>query len=391
MAGLPLATLGLVVFCTAGCASLTEKSRKALPLYEAGCFEEAANALSALPASGGRDRLLALYQRGMILHAARRWNEANTALLEAADLAERIELIGTGEQAGNLLLNETFADYRGEDYERILCHTLAALDFLALGKLEGAQVECRRMNEVHRKIRETRGSPDRLNAFALFLSGLCWELGGQVDDATLDYRACRDLSPPFQRTIDDRLLRLSGKGRQPDGIGEVILLLEAGLAPTKRAGGPLGILPALNPRPTTVAGALLAADGSPLAPTVVLNDVEQWARKTLAEREAWLLAKRALMLAGKEVAARAVEKKKGKTAGDLTRLALLALEEPDLRSWSALPSSFQACTARLPAGKHDLEAVPVDALGNRAGEAVRFPGVEIVAGKPVVLIVRVVR
>ncbi len=384
----------------AGCGALASTSRASLPLYEAGRFAEAAGALKDLPTSGGKDRLLALYQRGMILHAARRWEEANAALLEANDLAERIELIGLGEQAGNLLVNENFSDYRGEDYERVLCHTLAALDFLALGRLEDAQVECRRMREVHDKIRRLRGSPDRLNAFALFLSALCFELGGQADDAFLDYEACRTAAPTFP-PLEERLRRLAyrtgrdAKGEEPPplppGTGEVVLLLECGLAPTKKSGGPLGILPALNPRPTAAVGARLAADGNPLAPTTLLNDVEDWAQRTLTERELWLLAKRAAMLAAKEVAARAVEKKHGKDAGNLTRLALLALEEPDLRSWSALPRSFQACVARLPAGSHDLEAVPVDARGNPAGEPVRFPAVEVAEGKTVVLIARIVR
>lgn len=395
--------------CLGGCGSLATLQRPALPAYEAGAFDQAADLLPPLPAEGGKDRLLALCERGMILHAARRFEASNAALLEAAKLAESIELIHVAERAGTFVTNENFVDYRGEDYERVLVHVLAAMNFLGLRDPEGALVECRRMVEVHRKILAEREKEDRTNAFALFLSGLCYEIGNQPNDAYIDYAACHALAPDFP-PLAESLLRLShrlgmtqehaawkarfGGGDPPpaEGTGEVVLLLEAGLAPRKTPGGPLGIVPALEPRPVAACAAVLQrADGTPLAPTRVLCEVDAWARETLEERAALLMAKRAALLVVKEGVSRAVEKKHGELWGWLTRLFLFALERPDLRHWGTLPSSFQACRVRLPAGTLDLRVQPVDAAGAPAAAPVDFPGVEVRPGQVVVLIARTVQ
>lgn len=361
-----------------------------------------------MPEEGGKDRLLSLYDRGMILHAARRFEASNAALLEAATLAESIELIGFAERSGTLVTNENFVDYRGEDYERVLCHTLSTLNYLALGSVPDALVECRRALEVHKKIRAQRGKDDRINAFALYLSGLCYELGGQPNDALIDYRACYELAPAFP-PLPDHLLHLTrtlGMAQEhagwvkrfrreaetpPPGTGEVVAILEAGRAPAKIPGGLLGILPDLEHQPSWTASATLLVDGMPLAPTVGLNDVEAWARSTLEERAGLLLAKRAAILAGKEVIAEQVGKRNGEFWGDITRILLFSLERPDLRCWRSLPQTFQVCRIRVKAGAHDLVLQPVDAEGRPTAEALRFPGTEVRAGQVVVLVARVVQ
>ncbi len=399
-----LALAGLL----AGCGSLTRLNRAALPLYEGGLLDQAADALPPMPEEGGKDRLLSLYDRGMILHAARRFEASNEALMEAARLAERIELIGFAERSGTIVTNENFVDYRGEDYERVLCHTLATLNYLALDSVPDALVECRRALEVHKKIRAQRGKDEQINAFALYLSGLCYELSGQSNDALIDYQACYELAPSFPPLPDD-LLRLTkalgmvqehadwvrrfGRDAEapPPGTGEVVAILEAGRAPTKIPGGLLGILPDLEHQPSWTASATLQVDGVPLAPTVVLNDVEAWARATLEERADLLLAKRVAILAGKEVVAELVDKRYGESWANITRILLFALERPDLRYWRSLPQTFQACRVRVKAGTHDLVLQPVDAEGRPSAEALYFPGTEIRAGQVVVLVARAVQ
>ena len=435
-AALLRAALLPILALSAGCGSLARLNDHAVPLYEAGNFAAAADALSPLPPEGGKDRLLALYERGMMLHAARRFEASNTDLLEAGKLAEDVELIGLAERSGTWITNENAVDYRGEDWDRVLVHTLAALNYLGLNQTMEALVECRRMMEVHKKIRAVREKDDRINAFALYLSGLCYELDGQPNDAYVDYRACWELAPSFPPLADhllgiSRRLGMAQEHREwaekfghedtpaPPGTGEVVLLLEAGRGPAKVPGGPLGILPALEHRPSTAAAGRLIVDGSPTETTTVLNDVESWARDTLKEREVLLLLKRAAILAAKEVAAEAtrkaakkeadkvekdVEEKHGKTAGKVVgavldavldqtfvRLAVLWTEKPDLRAWGTLPQTFQACRIRVPAGAHDLSVLPVDAAGAPVSAPLLFPRAEVAEGKILVLVARVVR
>ena len=143
--------------------------------------------------------------------------------------------------------------------------------------------------------------------------------------------------------------------------------------------------------PALTASGRLLVDEVPAADTQVLNDVADWAEATHRERETLLLAKRAAILAGKELIAHQVEERHGDLWGWATRFFLYSLEKPDLRHWRTLPASFQACRVRVAAGTHALLLQPVDPAGAPAAEPVLFPAVEVAEGRVVVLIARSVQ
>lgn len=397
----------LSAFAGAGCRSLAEQDFEAKREFLRGNFAEAADRLDPKPETKGRDELLFLLDRGTLLHAAGRFDESNAYFLRAAEVIEDLDLVSVSEQAGTILINETVADYRGEDYERVLIPIFAALNYANLGKSEDALVECRRCRHLLEVIADKRGIDFRPNAFARYLSGLMYEIRGELNDAYIEYLAVTDLEPGFVTAQDD-VLRLAKRlgfqqeraefrrrwGRDaaepPPDTGELVVLYECGLAPRKIPNPRLPILPTYQSLGVRTRGIEVRVGSDALGRTTVLNDVEGTMVRTLDDRETALLAKRAASIAAKEVAAYQIRRKYGSGAGALSQLAIALSESPDLRSWLTAPASLQVSRIRLPAGTHDITLRFLDASGGFVGKDRTYPAVRIEPGRPTLLNLRTI-
>lgn len=382
----------------AGCTSLADQDQRAKGAFLQGRYAEAADLLDSKAETHGRDELLFLLDRGTILHSAGRYEESNRCFQRAGEIIEDLDVISISEQAGTFLINETVADYRGEDYERVLIPIHAALNYADLGKPEEALVECRRCQHILQVIADKRGIDYQQNAFARYLSGLMYEIQGQPNDAFIEYVKVTELDPGFATAQDD-VLRLArrlqftqeleayakkfGHEAPPEapGAGTIVILYECGLAPQKIPDRRLPIMPTYMRRPGRAAGAEVVMEGQALARTSVLNDVEATMVRTLDDRAAALLAKRAASIAAKEVAAYQIEKKHGKTAGAIAQAAILLSESPDLRGWFTAPASLQVARIEVPAGTHDITLRFLDPSGQPTGVERTWPGVTVAAGK----------
>jgi len=94
------------------------------------------------------------------------------------------------------LLNPMQQAYRGEDFEQFMLHYYKVLNYAALGKIDDAVVEARRItlsaNTQNDKFanKENRYSKD---AFALNLQGMIYEMAGDVNNAFIAYRNAADV------------------------------------------------------------------------------------------------------------------------------------------------------------------------------------------------------
>ncbi len=94
------------------------------------------------------------------------------------------------------LLTPMQQTYRGEDFEQFMLHYYKALNYAALGQMEDAVVEARRItlstNTQNDKFanKENRYSKD---AFALNLQGMIYEMAGDVNNAFIAYRNAADV------------------------------------------------------------------------------------------------------------------------------------------------------------------------------------------------------
>jgi len=366
----------------AGCAGdYVARTRAIREAYEAEDYPRALEWLADEGQEGlPNDRLLVLLDEGMVLHAAGRWEESIQALAKADRLSQELDGISIREEAGVLLSNERQRAYRGEDFEKLMISVLQALNYAQLGKDEDALVEVRRVNERLRKMIVEEKKPYEQLAIARYLGGILYEDQREWDSAYIDYAQALELEPRLG-PLAEPLLRLAKQTRRDDayasllqrfpglpheplgrGEGQVVVVVEAGLAPEKESAtrpySPDAVEVITVPRyrdrgspPTAWVRVGEASQGA-----VGVTSLQQVAKIHLEDRIGRMLAKQlagAVVKAGLAAGAGALTK--SEEVGYLTFLLLNIANEPDLRSWLSLPAEFQLARFRLPSGRHTVD------------------------------------
>jgi uncharacterized protein len=365
----------------AGCAGdYVARTRGVREAYEREDYGRALENLSSLQQEGHpKDALLVLLDRGMVLHAAGRWEESLQVLAEADRLSGELDAISVTEEAGALLSSERQRAYRGEDFEKLMITVLQALNYAQLGKDEDALVEVRRVNERLEKMITDEKKPYEQLAIARYLGGVLYEDQREWDSAYIDYAKALELSPDLG-ALAEPLLRLAKRTGRDDLYaqlrerfpevsheplspeeGQVVVVVEAGLSPEKvsanrhyRESVELITVPEYEDRGRTPAAQVRVESAAQRAVTV--TSLEQVAQVHLNDRVGRMLAKQfagALLKAG--VSAGVGAATKSKELGYLTFLLLNLANKPDLRSWLSLPAEFQLARFRLPPGPHTVE------------------------------------
>lgn len=342
-------------------------------------------------ASRPRDRLLYLMEKGMLLHLQGAWRQSNAVLEEADRLADDLFTRSISAAALSLVVNDQVLDYVGEDYEVAYLSYVKALNYLALGDLDGARVECRRVDEKLNYLHDSYGgrSVFKESAMLRLLSGLIYEAKGEWNDAFIAYRksldaylAARDTyRVPVPRLLWGRLLlaaRRSGladeyrqyaeEARQRGIVAEeaqtlVAVIVGSGLVPVRREGAvfvpaPQGGLlklawPRFEPAGCDSAPPWLSVDGMPLPEAEVVENVEAIARQSLEDKKGRTIGKLAARAASKQVLAAQVEQQfDSPLAGLIAQLAALFTENADLRGWTSLPGEVRIALQPVDPGEH---------------------------------------
>ena len=138
----------------------------------------------------GQNRLLYLLDKGMIAHLSGEYEKSNQFFAQADARIEQLNIISITGTASEWLINDTSQPYGGEDFERVMVHYYMALNYLMLGELEEALVECRRLNTLLWEFNDRYENKNvyKTDAFILYLSGLVYDAMGEVNDAFIDYR-----------------------------------------------------------------------------------------------------------------------------------------------------------------------------------------------------------
>lgn len=378
--------LGALALLVTGCAGdYVARTAGYRHAYESYQYPPAIQGFDGEVKSGPQiDRLLAMMDEGMVLHAAGKFEESIKVLAETDKLSERLDFVSVSEEAKVLISSERERAYRGEDFEKLMISTLQALNYGQLGKDEDALVEVRRVNErMQRMINEEKKPYEQL-AVARYLTAVLWEDQGHADDAFIDYYAANklagdlgSLAEPLVRLAketgrDDafRELRRQYPWVQPQPLardeGQILVVLEAGKAPVKtngsRSGGPKAeviAVPVFRDRPwIRQTQVVLDGDANTAVRPTTITSLEQVAKIHLNYRIDGLVARQFGALAIRTGAAVGVGQATGSEAlGILTFLALSYANQPDLRSWMSLPAEFQLARFRVPAGVHRLTVV----------------------------------
>jgi hypothetical protein len=331
------------VLLASGCA--TPPLHRAREDFYAGHFDRAALSLGGrLP--GDRERVLWLLERATARQAAGQYAESASDFLAAQAAAERLDYYSLSRGTASFAINDRVMAFRGAPYERGLLHAFCAQNYLALGMWDDAAVEAR--NLIHR-LEDLDGFPD--DAYGRYVAGLCLELSGDEQGASVQYRAVSDLlgdpavderTGTFRNAASDAALPVDAAA-EPDA--ELVCLIGFGRIPPE-SGVWLPSVPW-----DSGAYAEIYCGTSRLGRSFLLSDTGELLAATAERRAALQHAKAATRIVLKEAVAEALGRD-NPALGDLARLILFSLEVPDDRRWETLPLYLHAARVRCP---RDLE------------------------------------
>lgn len=342
----------------------------------------------------GRNRLLYLLNKAMLLRMQGEYVASNRAFEEAKHIIQAYSAISVTEQSTSFVINDTTITYTGSPLDRVMLHTYEALNYLELGQLDEARVEALQVDVLLRRLEQD--APDSalsVDPFARYLAGMIYEELGEYSDAMIAYRrayqAYREHARLYAATVPgylkQDLLRLShrlGLGdeyrqyraafgamvarntRSNRDQGRIVLFFSNGLAPVKREASQTivdpysGILvsislPYYENRPVPVARVRLAATGTH-SETEVVEDVVGVSRATLQAALPGITARSIARAITKYQMSRAAQREDD-LAGVLVNIMNVVTERADTRSWLTLPANIQMARLILPPGDHSLE------------------------------------
>ncbi len=187
-------------------------------LVQQGRFEDALD-LAETDGDAVGDDLLAALNLATVEHYAGRLKTSNDRL-QAADLEIDDRFTKSVSRAAlSLITNDRALAWEPSRLERPMIHVYGALNYVALGELDEAAVEVRRLSQLLDDIREREpeGTDQDVYRTLRYFAGAVFEASGEWNDAEVAYRNAGfedELAPP--RSQDDL------------DFGELVVLVESG-------------------------------------------------------------------------------------------------------------------------------------------------------------------
>lgn len=140
-----------------------------------------------------KDRLLHYLNRGVLNHLTGDWEKSNEFFEMAHDICA-IQVSRPASEALSFVVNSNITEYFGEDHELLLLYYYKALNFLQLGDLSSALIECRRLNIRLKQLSDKYSGDHRYtkDAFIHTLMGLIYQASGEYNNAFIAYRNALD-------------------------------------------------------------------------------------------------------------------------------------------------------------------------------------------------------
>lgn len=415
------AVLLLAMLVLSGCATYSSSFGVVQRNLAAQDFDGALQILEK-QADAKNDRVLYLLNKGMVLRMKRDFAGSNIALEAAKTEMNRLYAESISENALSFVVNDATVSYAGDDYEQVLVHLYKALNYLELGQLNEARVEALqvdiKLRELGENIPDSKFTEDALSRY---LTGMIYEELGEWSDAMIAYRKAYQAYQKYQThyatAIPDmlkhdliRLATRQGLKKEaaeyrktfdmparldeeaaPEQVGELVFVLNNGLAPLKRerivgATGPASsvvmatntnrqvapvmvniALPYYEARPAAVQKARISISGKQTE-TQLMEDVDAIARASLDARMPAITTRSIARAVSKVAIQRSVDRAGRNGNNDLAvellgslfvRVAAIATERADTRSWLTLPANVQLAKLSVPPGSY---AVTVELL-----------------------------
>ena len=169
-----------------GCAGYTSYS----PLIdEALVHEDYAGALEVVEKiSRSNSELLYCYEKALVLRAQGEYAASNETLERAEILLVELYTRSVTRELASLAVSETVSQYRGDAFEAIRVNYYKILNYLALDDVDGALVECRRLNRKLQMLHDGGETYFVDDPFLQYLTALVYEMGGESESAGVSFR-----------------------------------------------------------------------------------------------------------------------------------------------------------------------------------------------------------
>lgn len=352
----------------AGCATPLNSARQN---FYANRLPQAEAALTNIVPQN-KDKVLFLMERGTIRQQRGEYAASSKDYIAASDEIDRLITYSLSKGATSLVINDAVQDFSGAPYERTLLHAFTAHNHLALADWDNAAVEARRMI---RSLEPDRRGDYPEDAYSRYMAGFCLEMIDDDSNAALQYRKANALAKNV--AIEPVTGRLSYKAPTPkktatnttenseapllktsqptsaslgSNTAELVCFVMTGRAPPGDAD------PALLDAFAFPVYAEIRHHGQLLGRSYILDDVGELARLTAQKQALQKALKTGARIAIKEVIAHQAEQQ-NEGLGALVWLALMALEEPDLRRWETLPRYLQVARVACPTNLTDFDVV----------------------------------
>lgn len=376
-------------------------------------------ALKALDSlKGGKDEVLYLLNKAMVLRMAGDYSDSVQAFEQAKPLMQYLEATSVSETAAALTFTENLRTYQSPLYERLFAHVYQGLNYLQLNQPDAARVEALQIDELLKRLYPGANyAPDGGDAFPRYFSGLVYEDLGEYSDAMIAYRQAyqaykaegyADAAIPMDLKLSlcrfaeylglgdelDRYrsafgLSLWPRVASPDPQGQVVFVFSDGLGPVKTSVSQLlpnpvnghyysVSLPELRRRQPAVADALVSVAGIEER-TEQVADVATYASKQLEADRPKLLAAEFSRNVTREIAADKMDRN-SQGLGSVVSLLASAVDQADTRIWVTLPDNIQLARFRLAPGNYDVTVRLQGAYGTPGATQV-FKNISVQAGQ----------
>jgi hypothetical protein len=245
----------LFVVLLAACSSYVARSGQIREALMADDFGRALSAVEEIDQSNSK--LLYLYEKGLVLHAQGDFDSSSRAFTQSELVLEDLYTRSITREAVSLTISETIAQYRGDAFEAVYVNYYQILNYLGMGDIDGAMVECRRVNRKLQMISDGGETYFVNDPFVQYLTGLVYQMGGEREAAGVSFRVAAQLytdstftptapaPPSFYRDAADNAIARGDREEadayaaragydEPDGTGHVSLLIECGQIIRKR-------------------------------------------------------------------------------------------------------------------------------------------------------------
>ncbi|KPJ93684.1 MAG: hypothetical protein AMJ53_06775 [Gammaproteobacteria bacterium SG8_11] len=400
--GIIACALLLIVVLLPGCASYSYSFTAVEQAIAEQRPDEALTILEKLHGSSSffsKADVLFELNKAMVLRMKQQYEASNQAFERAKRLIEQYDAFSVTEQAGSFLLNDATRAYLGEPFEQVLMHLYAALNYLELDNPDAARVEALQVDQRLRRLNSKIKNPIYTeDAFVRYLTGIIYEQLGEYSNAMIAYRKAYEAYQKYQThfgvsvpgSLRQALLRLSKQQGLDDEfrryqetfntqetqsvydrrqLGELVLVLNSGLAPVKRENSINTIAPGSGQmvrvavpyyvaRRDDVSGVKLRAmnqsSGAELQETgELVQDIDNIAFKTLESEMPAIMARSVARVVTKYQVTKEISRRDD-ALGLLTNIVNMVTERADTRSWLTLPKNIYLIRAELEPGVYDI-------------------------------------